>query len=187
MSSAYSFLLLALLSLSGLGVCHKLADFRHCKASAISVMLFGCAATILWSYTLFYKVAVQHVALFPPFTRGAVFVALVCGAGAGIAILSFQVGVRYGRISTSWLVINLSTIVPSLLSLIVYREWKMGFKWQQLAGLFLVLVSIVMLWRDKLEETREAGSKGSSPVPAERCGDEMAAMSISSQDHATEA
>ena len=187
MSGAYVFLLLALLSLSGLGICHKVADFRHCKASAISAMLFGCAATVMRSYTLLYKVAAAKVSLFPPFTGKAVLIAIVCGAAAGLAILSFQVGVRYGRISTSWLVINLSTIVPALLSLIVYREWKLGFKWQQLAGLILVLVSIVMLWLDKVEETRGAGAKKGFPIAEVEAGNEMAKVSVTPDDFVAEA
>src|SRR5687768_7222272 len=108
------FLIFALFSLSGLGICHKVADFYRCKPSAVSVMLFFWAGAVLWGYTVF-KVLSAHVGLFPPFTANAVAVAVFCGACAGIAILTFQIGVRYGRISTSWLVINLSTIVPAVL------------------------------------------------------------------------
>lgn len=164
MSAGSVCLLFALLSLSGLGICHKVADFHRCKPSAISVMMFFCAAGVLWSYTFFYKVLTAKVGLFPPFTGSAVAVALLCGACAGIAILTFQVGVRYGRISTSWLVINLSTIIPAILSLIIYREWKAGLRWQQLVGLALVLVSIFLLWRDKVEETAAAAPKHAFPA-----------------------
>jgi len=107
---------------------------------------------VLWSYTLLYAVGRMKASLFPPFTMAAVGVAILCGAFSGIAILTFQIGIRYGRISTSWLVINLSTIVPAVLSLVVYGEWKSGIKWQQLAGLALVLCSVFLLWRDKAVE-----------------------------------
>ena len=95
--------------------------------------------------------------------------AVVCGACAGIAILTFQVGIRYGRISTSWLVINLSTIVPAILSLVVYEEWKAGIKWQQIAGLALVLCSVILLWRDKAVEIArsEAGGRRSPRLEVE--------------------
>jgi len=175
MSTGSICLLFALLSLSGLGICHKVADFHRCKPSAISVMMFLCAAGVLWSYTFFYKVLAAKVGLFPPFTGQAVAVALICGACAGIAILTFQIGVRYGRISTSWLVINLSTSIPAILSLIVYREWRAGLRWQQLAGLVLVLVSIVLLWRDKKVEEAAAESTRGFPVIAAPSGDEAAA------------
>jgi drug/metabolite transporter (DMT)-like permease len=149
MSGGSILLILALLSLSGLGICHKVADFRRCRPSAISVMLFVGAATVVWGYTILHTL-----------TR-AVAVAAICGACAGIAILAFQVGVRYGRISTSWLVINLSTIVPAALSLLVYKEWKAGIKWQQLAGLVLVVLSVFLLWRDKAIEI----ARGEQPIP----------------------
>jgi hypothetical protein len=182
MSSGSIFLILALLSLSGLGICHKVADFRGCRASAVSVTMFGAAAAVLWTYTL-VKVFGMGVGLFPPFTGSAVLVAALCGACAGIAILTFQVGVRYGRISTSWLVINLSTIVPTLLSLIIYKEWNVGWKhiaevgssagWRQIinavwavwgrqiVGLTLVFASVVFLWWDKAVEI----ARGEQPVP----------------------
>jgi hypothetical protein len=182
MSAGSIFLILALFSLSGLGICHKVADFQRCRPSAVSVTMFATAAAVLWVYTL-VEVFGLGVGLFPPFTRSAVLVAALCGACAGIAILTFQVGVRYGRISTSWLVINLSTIVPTLLSLIIYKEWNAGWKhiaevgssagWQQIiravwaawgrqiVGLTLVFASVVFLWRDKAVEI----ARGEQPVP----------------------
>jgi len=152
MSVGSAFLILALLSFSGLGICHKVADFRHCRPSAISVLLFFGGGAVLWGYTLLHTMGSMKMALFPPFTTAAVAVAVVCGASSGIAILTFQIGIRYGRISTSWLVINLSTIVPAILSLVVYGEWRSGIKWQQLAGLALVFCSVILLWRDKALE-----------------------------------
>ncbi len=162
MSGGSVFLILALLSLSGLGICHKIADFYHCKASAISTLLFFWAAAVLWAYTLF-QASIRHVGLFPPFTLGATGVALACGACAGIAILTFQVGIRYGRISTSWLVINLSTLVPAVLSLLIYKEWKDGIKWQQLVALGLMFASVVLLWRDKAREDARPQGRLSAP------------------------
>ncbi len=124
--------------------------------------MFAGAAAVLLCYTLGYKVLAMKVGLFPPFTLSAVGVAVFCGACAGIAILTFQVGIRYGRISTSWLVINLSTIVPAILSLVIYREWQAGIKWQQIAGLMLVLCSVILLWRDKAVEI----ARGQQEQPA---------------------
>jgi hypothetical protein len=159
MSLGSIFLVLALFSLSGLGICHKVADFRGCRPSAVSVTMFAAEAVVLWGYTIVYKMLAMNVGLFPPFTPGAVAVAVACGACAGIAILTFQVGVRHGRISTSWLVINLSTIVPALLSLVIYEEWRMGIKWQQLVGLVLVFSSVICLWRDKAVELAQGGEE----------------------------
>ena len=161
MSSGTLCLIVSLVSLAGLGILHKVADFRRCKPSAINVTLFFWASVVLWSYTLVYKVLGQRMPLFPPFTLNAVFLAAVCGTCATIAILTFQIGIRYGRISTSWLVINLSTAIPTILSLIMYKEWERGVKWSQLTGLVLVVVSVLLLWRDKALEI----ARGEQPVP----------------------
>ena len=48
--------------------------------------------------------------------------AVACGFLASVAILNFQHGVRFGKISTSWLIINLSTALPTVLSILIYRE-----------------------------------------------------------------
>ena len=152
MTSGTLFMILALFSLAGLGICHKLADSFRCKPTAVNVMLFFWAGLVLWSYTVLYTRAYQQVSLFPPFTLKGVLLAAACGTCASIAILTFQIGIRYGRIATSWLVINLSTIVPALLSLVIYREWDRQMQWQQPVGLLLVLLSVGLLWKDKALE-----------------------------------
>jgi drug/metabolite transporter (DMT)-like permease len=154
-------LVLALCSLAGLGVCHKVADFMRCRPDAINVMLFFWAAVVLCGYTFLYKVHAQNIPLFPPFTVTAVLLAVACGMSGSIAILTFQTGVRYGRISTSWLVINLSTVLPAVLSLVIYQEWKQKINWQLPAGLVLVILSVLFLWKDKQEEIK----RGEEPIP----------------------
>jgi len=152
----YLFLFLALVSAAGLGICHKVSDLRKCKPSAINVMLFFWASLLYWGYTIGFKAIGQHESLFPPFTLKAVLVAVACGICACFGILTFQIGVRYGRISTSWLIVNLSTLVPAILSLIVYQEWREQIRWQQPAALVLVIVSVFLLWRDKAVEIEKA-------------------------------
>ncbi len=152
MAAGTIFLILALFSLAGLGITHKVADFTRCRPAAVNVMLFFWAALLFWCYAIFYKHLGQNVGLFPPFTTAAVMWAVVCGALASIAILTFQIGVRHGRISTSWLVINLSAILPAVIALIAFREWEEGIRWQQPAALALVIVSVILLWRDKTLE-----------------------------------
>lgn len=156
-SLGYLYLLLALLSAAGLGIAHKLADLRKCRPAAVNVTLFLTASLLLWGYTLFFKVMGQSADLFPPFHAKAVVVAVICGTFASFGILTFQIGVRYGRITTSWLVVNLSTLLPALLSLIVYREWQ-NLRWQHPVTLLLVILSIVLLWRDRVMEERRAQS-----------------------------
>jgi hypothetical protein len=152
MSLGCVFLVLAMLSIACLGVCHKLADLRDCKPGSINVMLFCSASAVFWGYTLILKVLGEGARFFHLFPVSAVLVAVGCGICACFAILTFQIGVRYGRISTSWLIINLSMLVPASLSLLVYQEWREPIHWQQPVALVLMIVSMLLLWRDKALE-----------------------------------
>ena len=81
----------------------------------------------------------------------ALLVAALCGTCATLAILNFQHAVRYGKISTSWLLINLSTAVPTVLSIVVYREHvsvKRAF------GLGLATIALFLLWYERRQEER---------------------------------
>lgn len=163
-------LLVALICLAGLGIAHKIADYARCRPGAVNVTIFLWAGVVLACYTFIYKVRIQGLTLFPPFTPQAVAVACVAGLFACIAILTFQTGIRYGRISTSWLVINLSSGFAAILSLVVYREWKQQVSWKLPAGLVLVVISVFMLWLDKKVEIE----RGEEPVPqAPLAGDDQ--------------
>ncbi len=81
-------------------------------------------------------------------------IALPSGICAATAILLFQIGVRVGKIATSWLIINLSAAIPILISLILYRE-KVGAK--QLVALAAMLAALILLWLER-KQTEEANS-----------------------------
>ena len=143
---SYFYLAMAVCSLGILGVLHKVADHRRCGPEAINLFLFLWAGVILSTYCLFVIPG-----LFTQTPLKAVGVAAICGTLAGLAILNFQRGIRYGRISTSWLVINLSTIVPTVLSILVYHE---VVSFRRALSLFLALVSLVLLWLDRRGEEK---------------------------------
>ncbi|MHC4445904.1 MAG: hypothetical protein ACYTBZ_23050 [Planctomycetota bacterium] len=161
MSLGFIYLVLALFSAAGLGISHKMADIRDCRPAAINFTLFFSASILLWGYTLFYKVAGEAITLFGPFNLTAVLVAVACGTCACFGILTFQIGVRYGRIATSWLIVNLSTLVPAILSLVIYKEWRQ-IGWRHAIVLALVLASVILLWRDKVIEAQRTAE---SEVP----------------------
>src|SRR5262245_47388620 len=110
--SGYSFLALAVLCFCGLGLLHKVADFQKCRPSFINAYLFFWACLFMTVYTFSIGVSIKA----PARVTG---VAIVCGLCASVAILAFQIGIRFGKISTSWLIINLSTAVPTVLSIII--------------------------------------------------------------------
>jgi drug/metabolite transporter (DMT)-like permease len=152
---AYVFLLCALVSLGGLGVLHKVADRRRCRASAISFLLFLWAALLVGvGYSVFRHIHGGG----PSIPAAVVVVAAVCGAFASIAILCFQAGLRHGEIATSWLIINLSTALPTALSIVIYKE-EVGVR----RGISLMLASLalVILWQDwKKQRTVRSSPRG---------------------------
>lgn len=70
---------------------------------------------------------------------------------AAIAGLAFQTGIHFGKISTSWLIINLSAIVPAGLSIVIYHE---HLTLRIVVVLLLTGLSIYLLWQDKKVEQR---------------------------------
>lgn len=138
MHIGHLYILLALASYSSLGILHKVAEVRNCRALAISVLMCG------WSliFLLIAEIAlgknlhtpVQVVALALPF-----------GICAGMAILALQTALGFGNIATSWLAVNLSAGIPTVLSIVLYQEpvnkWK-------LCALIAMAVSMILLWKD---------------------------------------
>jgi drug/metabolite transporter (DMT)-like permease len=72
--------------------------------------------------------------------------AVFFGICSAIAILAFQEGIKHGPIATSWLIINLSSGVPTLGSIFIYHE---VVNFRKASALILVAVSMFLLWKDK--------------------------------------
>src|SRR5437867_10374004 len=142
----YLYLLIAVCSLGMLGVLHKVADHRRCRPTAINLFLFFWAGVLLAGVSW---IRYGPAAFIVP--KPALLVAGACGICASVAILNFQHAVRYGKISTSWLLINLSTAVPTVLSIVIYREHvnvKRAF------GLGLATIALFLLWYERRQEER---------------------------------
>jgi drug/metabolite transporter (DMT)-like permease len=141
MAIGYLYALLGLLSFGALGIFHKLADVRHCRPRAVSVLLY--AWSLLFVIGLVTVVRQQPIAA-PPTVMA---IAIPFGIASGIAILALQSALPYGNIATSWLAINLSAGVPTVASILIYHEPVSAKK-----GLALVLIvaSMVLLWKDKM-------------------------------------
>jgi drug/metabolite transporter (DMT)-like permease len=147
--TAHAFLLLAVGSLGLLGVMHKVADHRRCRPEAINLFLFLGAgmATVLF---LLWRMGPAQALVVP---GAAVITGVICGLLSSIAILSFQRGIRFGKISTSWLVINLSTALPTVLSILIYGE-RVGLR--RTVGLTLAIVALAILWQERRREEARA-------------------------------
>lgn len=141
----YLFLTTALLSLGGLGILHKVADHRRCRPASINMFLFLWAAL----FTAGSCVLLRGLRAASGIPLEVAAAAGVCGLFASVGILNFQHGIRYGKISASWLVINLSTAIPTLLSIWVYHE-QIGLK--RSLSLLMAAFALLLLWLDRREE-----------------------------------
>jgi drug/metabolite transporter (DMT)-like permease len=143
----YVYMFLGLGSFSMLGVFAKIADIERCRPSALYVLLFCWACALSWFASL---VSGQPVGAAP---AKVIWLGLPFGVAGALAGLAFQTGIRYGgKISTSWLIINLSAAIPTLASVFIYREPVKPLK---IVALCLIAVSVFLLWKDKLEDERK--------------------------------
>ena len=163
---AYFYLLLGLISLGGLGVLHKVADHQACRPAAVNMFLF------LWAGLVSVGILLAKVGPERSFSVPwrIIAVAAVCGGFSSVAILTLQQALRHGKISTSWLVINLSTAIPTVLSIVIYRE-EVGLR--RSFSFLLVVASLLLLWWDRKKgETVNPGKNKSAPdfLPDEQGG-----------------
>jgi drug/metabolite transporter (DMT)-like permease len=94
-------------------------------------------------------------------------VALPLGALGVLAGVALQAAIRYGKLATSWLIINLSAAVPTLGSVVVYHETISA---RRIVALLLMALSVVLLWKDKQEDERRADARSKRDLESDRCG-----------------
>ena len=116
MTVGYLFLLGSLVGFSLLGILHKVADHPSCRPRMVTMLLLLWAAGLTAAYTLAFDPRGLRM---PPSVLG---MGAAAGAAASLALFAFQASLRHGKISTSWLVLNLCIAVPILMSILVYRE-----------------------------------------------------------------
>lgn len=146
MNPAIIFAFGAMTAFGILGLLHKQADRSHCRPRQINLLLFAWSA-LFSACSLFLRG--QHLAV--PAKVWAI--AIPSGVCAATAILLFQIGVRYGRIAASWLIVNLSAGIPIVISILIYKE-KVGAK--QAIALVAMLLSIFLLWLERRHMEEDA-------------------------------
>jgi drug/metabolite transporter (DMT)-like permease len=135
------YMLLAVLSFSGIGAVAKLADLKNSRPSAINLLLYLSSFLVL--------IGMAFVSQSAPSPQVVKFLALPFGVCSALAILALQTALRYGNISTSWLAINLSAGIPTLGSILLYHE---RLNLRKGCALLLIVVALALLWKDKKME-----------------------------------
>lgn len=148
MPVGYWFMLAALFSFAAMGIIHKIGDRYACDPLHIALFTMASACTL----SMVSVVVTQPVSLHS-WKAAVPLIALPFGACAAAALWLFQRGLRYGRIATSWLLINLSAAIPTLLSVVVYRE-KLSVR--KVSVLLLIIASLVLLWWDRKQDRAKA-------------------------------
>ena len=161
MTIGYLFLFSSLIGFGLLGIFHKVADHPSCRPRMVTMLLLFWGAVLTALFTKFFE---PKGLTFPP---KVLAIGAAGGVLASLALFSFQASLRFGKISTSWLILNLCTFVPVVLSILIYREKVTIGK---AIGLLLVLLAIFLLWWDKKTDLERAGQETSGdpePEPIE--------------------
>ena len=140
----YVFAILAMVSFGALGLLSKLADTRGCSPVAVTLAMFSAAVVALGGFLIGFHPSGLA-------TTGQIFgTAVVFGVLAMLSSWAFLYGLRFGKITMSWVLINLSAVVPTIASTLIYGE---RMTTRKLVLLSLTAVAIVLLWKDKEPET----------------------------------
>jgi drug/metabolite transporter (DMT)-like permease len=160
MPIGYVFLFGALVGFGLLGIFHKVADHPNCRPRMVTMLLLLSGAVLTGLYTAFFDAKGLHL------PTNVLVIGAAGGMLSSLALFAFQASLRFGKISTSWLIINLCVAVPVILSIVVYRERVTAGK---VVGMLLVLVAILLLWWDKKKDLERVGAEGRrqpEPEPA---------------------
>jgi drug/metabolite transporter (DMT)-like permease len=150
-TAGYLFLIGSLIGFSLLGILHKVADHPSCRPRMITMLLLLWGALLTAAYTLAFDPRGLHM---PTSVLG---IGAAAGAAASLALFAFQASLRYGKISTSWLILNLCIAVPLLVSILVYRE---ALTTGKIFGVAMVFAAIFLMWWDKRIDLARSGAGG---------------------------
>jgi drug/metabolite transporter (DMT)-like permease len=137
------FCVLSALAFGLLACVSKAAERRNCAASALVVSLFGWATLAMLVRTLSLGSGLRVPSKVLP-------VAVGFGICASIAFFAFQTSIKIGKVTVAWLMMNLSSGVPAVVSIWVYKERLTPVK---MVGFGLGLVSVLCLfWGQRMDE-----------------------------------
>ena len=150
MALGYLLLFSSIVAFGLLGIFHKVADHPNCRPKMTALLLHCWGGILAVIYTLSFDDRGLNV-------PDRVWVIGSCtGLVASLTLFAFQTALKYGKISTSWLIINLTGIVPVLMSLIIFKE---SLNPSKQVAILLVFVAMVMLWLDKKRDLKLAEKK----------------------------
>jgi len=154
MNSGILICFLGTLSFGLLGCASKAAERRNCQPSPLLLMVYVWATLVM-----LIRSAGLSSPLSLPFKAYAVAVA--CGICSALAYYAFQLSIGFGQVAVGWLMMNVSSAVPAIVSIFVYGEKLTPLK---ILALSMVLVSLYFIFLGRRSETKVE----TSATPAEK-------------------
>jgi drug/metabolite transporter (DMT)-like permease len=148
MAIGYLLLFASIIAFGLLAIFHKVADHPECRPKMTAMLLNFWGGILAVLYTISFD---DKGLQFPP---KVLLIGSVTGVIAALTLFVFQTALKYGKISTSWLIINLTVAVPVLLSIFLFNERISSAKG---IGVVLVFVAMILLWLDKKRDLQKAG------------------------------
>ena len=139
---------LGTLSFGLLGCASKGAERKNCQTSALVIMIYVWATLVM----LIRSAGVPSPLSLP---LKAVAVAVACGICSALAYYAFQFSIAFGKVSVGWLIMNISSAIPAIVSLFVYGEKLTRLK---ALALGLVLVSLYFIFLGRQAEMKSEAS-----------------------------
>ncbi|HEY1208890.1 MAG TPA: EamA family transporter [Terracidiphilus sp.] len=144
MNTGLTFCFMGAVSFGLLGCASKLAERRNCQASVLVVL---CCA---WAMLVMFVRSTGSPSGFS-LPLKAIPVAAACGICAAVAYYAFQSSIQSGKVSVAWLMMNISSAIPAVVSVLLYAEKVTLLK---ILALGLVLLSLFLIFRGRRAEAR---------------------------------
>lgn len=128
------YLFISVFSFAAAAILYKYANHTNCDR--ISIVLSERITTVILLFI--YITLFDRFALSPVIT----VLAIIGGTTIFFSRIALLASLKYGKVSSSWTIVNLSVVIPVLASIFLWHEIPLP---RQIIGLFLVPVAIGLL------------------------------------------
>jgi drug/metabolite transporter (DMT)-like permease len=147
-------MVLSLICFGAIGLLVKFANLRQCRPGAVYAWAYAWCVAFSAGFVMCFRSGQFHV------PTAVYVIAVSFGIMNAIGGIVFMAGVRFGKISTSWLIINLSAAIPAAGSVVLYHE---SVNTKKVAVLALAVAAVLLLWKDKQEDEMRRSEEERAP------------------------
>lgn len=140
MTAGILFLGIALAAFAMMGILHKVGDRLRCQPVVVAAITMSSGAAIAA-----VRASIDKNVTVPGVPWTVLALAIPFGLCAVAALSLFQEGVKHGSIATSWLLLNLSVVIPTGGSILLFGE---TLSLRTAIALVLIVAAVVCIWWD---------------------------------------